>query len=141
MKSTPAATSSAAAAFEEILESALEQRNVFAALFVDFREICRQLEENESSPNELESERLLDIQSQILHAAAKLPAKSIDELVYKLALWRWDSSHLDGPHGADHRADKVAYSVFCDLAMLTGIDTVKTRHDLKMANDKPPADD
>ncbi len=70
------------------------------------------------------SASLLDAQTVLMRTAASLPARSMRDLVFKLALWRWDAPELDRPIEEMTRADAVAYSTFRDLARILGDSSV-----------------
>ena len=55
-----------------------------------------------------------------MRTAATLPARCTRDLLYKLALWRWDAADLDQPVEDMNRADAVLYSVFMDLVKMLG---------------------
>lgn len=78
----------------------------------------------EITPNETgaesDAEKLLDAQADIMAAAAKIPASDLRDVMFKLAIWRWDSSDLDQQMEAMHRGDAVVFSAFCDLAAMSG---------------------
>lgn len=63
---------------------------------------------------------LIEAQSVVIRLAAALPARTVKDLLYKLALWRWDSAELDRPIETMNRADAIAYSAFLDLAEMLG---------------------
>lgn len=60
-----------------------------------------------------------DAQSVLMAQAASYHAHSVREVLYKLALWRWDSPDVEDPQSLA-RYDAVAYSAFRDLARLLG---------------------
>ena len=48
----------------------------------------------------------------------------MNDLLYKLALWRWDSADLDVAVEDMTRANAIAYSAFRDLAKMLGDNAV-----------------
>jgi len=65
-------------------------------------------------------EGMIEAQTAAINTAAALPARSMRDLLFKLALWRWDSPDLEMPIGEMNRADAIAYSAFRDLAAILG---------------------
>ena len=63
---------------------------------------------------------LIRAQSVILHIASVLPAASLTDALYKLALWRWDC--LDHPNLEQQRKNAVMHSAFRDIVSLAGED-------------------
>lgn len=98
-------------------------------LFAVFQKIENALtqEKNADAPEAATRiERLIEAQTVVIRTAATLPARTTKDLMYKLALWRWDAPDLDKPVEDMHRADAIAYSAFRDLAvMLSDNSTLK----------------
>jgi len=91
-------------------------------LFEVFRQIDSAIAECESG-NEAEDGRaasLIEAQTVIIRTAAALPARCMRDLLYKLAIWRWDAPELDQPVEEMGRADAIAYSAFLDLSKMLG---------------------
>ncbi len=63
---------------------------------------------------------LIEAQTIILRTAASLPARCPRDLLYKLAMWRWDAANLDQPMEDMNRADAIAYSAFLDIVKMLG---------------------
>lgn len=97
-------------------------------LFELFLEIEKWLgdarDESTESDTETEADQMIEAQSRIMFAAAAKKAHTPRELLYKLALWRWDKTDVDQALHDGRRADAVAYAVFRDLAEMTGDDSV-----------------
>lgn len=94
-------------------------------LFELFRKLDRELAGcGSGSDADERSASLIEAQSVLMRTAASLPARSMRDLVFKLALWRWDAPELDRPVEQMTRADAVAYSTFRDLARLLCDDVV-----------------
>lgn len=92
-------------------------------LFVLFVEIEKWLGNALGDPTdsaaEAEADRMIDAQSKIMRAAAIKKANTPRDILFKLALWRWDKADVDIALADGRRADAVAYSAFCDLAEMT----------------------
>ena len=80
-----------------------------------------------------EADILLQTQTVIIDLATKLKAKTVRDAVYKLALWRWDSSSLEESEDRK-RAEEAGLSAFLDLVDIVG------EHDALTAEDKSFAD-
>ena len=102
-------------------------------LFELFLEIEKWLgdarDESTESDTETEADQMIEAQSRIMFAAAAKKAHTPRELLYKLALWRWDKTDVDQALHDGRRADAVAYAVFRDLAEMTGDDSVLSTAD------------
>ena len=91
-------------------------------LFDVFRQIDAAIAEC-GSDDEAEQGRaasLIEAQTVIIRTAAALPARCMRDLLYKLAIWRWDAPELDQPVEDMGRADAIAYSAFLDLSKMLG---------------------
>ena len=86
-------------------------------LFQTFRKIDVELAECGAGAD-ARAANLIEAQTVVMRMAAALPARSMRDLVFKLALWRWDAPELERPIDEMTRADAVAYSTFRDLARL-----------------------
>ncbi|MBY0423175.1 MAG: hypothetical protein K2Q06_12790 [Parvularculaceae bacterium] len=64
--------------------------------------------------------------------AGHLPAKTVEDALYKLAFWRWEMSAAGTDIAAMRPADRIVYSVFRDLAALTGETSVLTDADHRL---------
>lgn len=111
----------------EIQKEALPQANLredhHEKLFDVFREIDSEIgrckPENESEDgSRLNS--LIEAQTIVLRTASSLPARCLRDLLYKLAMWRWDAADLDQPMEDMNRADAMAYSAFLDIVKMLG---------------------
>lgn len=63
---------------------------------------------------------LMEAQTVVVRTAAAVPARTMRDLLYKLALWRWDAPNLDKPTDEMCRGEAVAYSAFRDLVKALG---------------------
>ena len=70
-------------------------------------------------------------QTNLMELVASIEAKSLEDLAYKLALWRWDAPDLDDPSAAMSRCELVAYSAFRDLVNLTGLELLMKPEDIE----------
>lgn len=77
-----------------------------------------------------DADAILDAQTRLMSMAAHLPARSVEDVLYKLAFWRWDSCDLDTDFSALQRGDQIVYSAFRDLAVLTGDTAALTPADI-----------
>ncbi len=77
-----------------------------------------------------DADSILDAQTRLMAMASHLPAKSVEDVLYKLAFWRWDSGNLDADFSSLQRGDQIVYSAFRDLAALTGDRAVLTKADV-----------
>lgn len=76
------------------------------------------------------ADKITDAQAALMAFVAQQPAKTTEDVLYKLALWRWDSSDIAGEITALPPADQVLYSAFRDLVQMTGLRDVLTEEDL-----------
>ncbi|MBT8473807.1 MAG: hypothetical protein HKN14_13260 [Marinicaulis sp.] len=110
-----------------------DQKSCLKSLFEIFVKIEKSLDlaEESSSSRELEeiSGRLIEAQSHALQIAINIPARNARDLLYKLALWRWDAPEINGEHTDLKRYEAVTYSTFLDLAMIVGDDEVLKKMD------------
>lgn len=70
------------------------------------------------------ADTMIELQSTIMRAATERTANTVSDVLFKLALWRWDSVELDKTWGDMRRADHVAFSAFNDLATIAGDSSV-----------------
>ena len=63
---------------------------------------------------------LMEAQTVVVRTAAAVPARTMRDVLYKLALWRWDAPDLDKPTDEMCRGEAVAYSAFRDLVKALG---------------------
>ena len=97
-------------------------------LFDVFRQIDAAIGEckTEEAAADDAAENLIDAQSVVLRLAATMPARTSRDILYKLALWRWDAADVGQHAEGMNRADAIAYSAFLDLvAMLGARDVLK----------------
>lgn len=110
-----------------------DHKSCLKNLFEIFVKIEKALELAEESSNSKELEeisgRLIDAQSHALQIASKVRASSAKDLLYKLALWRWDAPEINGEYTDLKRYEAVMYSTFLDLAIIVGDDDVLKRMD------------
>ncbi|MEM8799149.1 MAG: hypothetical protein AAGF15_03620 [Pseudomonadota bacterium] len=98
--------------------------NDHRTLFEMYRDIAFELETEDGNAEGLES-----AQTALMQTSASRRAHTIHELLFKLALWRWDAPDLDIPMDQMTRYDAVAYSVFRDLAAMLCDTSVLTARD------------
>ncbi len=63
---------------------------------------------------------LVEAGTVVSRTAAALPARCMRDLLYKLAIWRWDTPNLEQPVEDVKHADAIAYSAFLDLSKMLG---------------------
>src|SRR3990167_3046694 len=90
-------------------------------LFNTFRACERNLDEyNRSSggaEDDVRADWVIEMQTIIMAKAAATPAATLNDVLLKLAMWRWDAPDLDEEMDAQ-RYDAMALSAFRDLARL-----------------------
>ncbi len=74
-------------------------------------------------------DKIIDAQDQVADAACQSRAKTFEDLLYKLAIWRADTPDFETLPAYGDRKDRIIYSVFRDLVTITGIEHVKTEVD------------
>lgn len=91
-------------------------------LFEVFRELDAAIAECEVGDEESDAKAtgLIEAQTVVIRTAAALPARCTRDLLYKLAIWRWDAPDLELPVEDMNRADAIAYSAFLDLSKMLG---------------------
>ncbi|WP_031554799.1 hypothetical protein [Parvularcula oceani] len=96
------------------------ENGLHADLLDLYKDIEERLETDQGEDEASEARRtgLLDMQEFILMVARETPARTLEQIVYKLALWRWHAPDLDGDELQP--SDAVARSSFDDLVGLTG---------------------
>lgn len=67
---------------------------------------------------------LIEAQTVVIRTAAAVPVRTTRDVLYKLALWRWEAPELDKSTDEMSRGDAVAYSAFRDLAKALGEENV-----------------
>ncbi|MEM9170268.1 MAG: hypothetical protein AAGC56_11515 [Pseudomonadota bacterium] len=80
-------------------------------------------------PDDEEADTVLTVQSVLLRTAATLSARTHREVLFKLALWRWDAIDANADIDAMTRDQAVAFSAFEDLAALLNEPSVRTLSD------------
>ncbi len=70
-------------------------------------------------------------QTNLMELVASVESKSLEDVAYKLALWRWDAPDLDDPSAGMSRCELVAYSAFRDLVNLTGLESLMKPEDIE----------
>ena len=76
--------------------------------------------------DEIETDRLCDVQSGLMESASRIRAINFRELLLKVAFWRWDSADINVEPENMSQADAIIYSVFRDLVLITKeYDTLK----------------
>lgn len=68
--------------------------------------------------DDMRADWVIEMQSLIMQKAAAIEADSLNGVLYKLALWRWDAPDLDVSNAELYRYDALAYSAFRDLAAI-----------------------
>ncbi len=79
---------------------------------------------------ETKADGLLEAQCVIMNAAASVDAHSIQDVLYKLALWRWFAPDLDHPADELEPLDAITYSAFRDLSHILKERSVLTDFDV-----------
>lgn len=113
------------------METQLEE---LFGLFLDAEEILKDY--NQSSGGAEDDKRadwVIEIESEIMAKAAKIPSDTVKGALYKLAMWRWDAADIDVPEGDMLRSNAVAYSAFRDLARLLKEERVLSPRDRRSA--------
>ncbi|MEM6851107.1 MAG: hypothetical protein AAF527_05240 [Pseudomonadota bacterium] len=82
-------------------------------LFQTYRKVRSDLK-----PDDAAADGLMKAQASLMRTSARLPARTVRELLFKLALWRWESPDIDGPVREMAVYDAVAYTAFLDLAVM-----------------------
>ncbi|MEQ8935103.1 MAG: hypothetical protein RIE56_04860 [Amphiplicatus sp.] len=70
-------------------------------------------------------------QTNLMELVASVEAKSLEDIAYKLALWRWDAPDLDDSSVGMSRCELVAYSAFRDLINMTGLESLMKPEDIE----------
>ncbi len=79
-------------------------------------------------------EKLIALNQHLLHRATKVSAENIEEIAYKLALWRWATIREKNDAPAFNNVnDEIVYSAFLDIARMTKTDVLKKGIDLEKA--------
>ncbi|MGF1542975.1 MAG: hypothetical protein ACFB00_00430 [Parvularculaceae bacterium] len=99
-----------------------------ARLFATYRNIETRIRKDDQTAS-----ALIAAQTFVMRNAASLPALTLEDLLYKLALWRWDAPDLDQPSDRMTRYDAVAYGAFRDFAAMMPTTPVLTEFDLGRA--------
>lgn len=89
------------------------RENHHEALFDVFRKIERDL-----SSGDKDRAALLSARDVLVRMSASLPARSPREILFKLALWRWTATNMDGPLDELDIHKAAALSAFRDLAAM-----------------------
>jgi hypothetical protein len=117
----------ASAKIDDIIEAYRLNPSRFSAhrrLFDLYRRIDLQLRpEDAATGNEELRSALLALKHKLFDQATEVPALSLTDLTYKLALSRWD--HPQRGDEAWSRGDRVAASVLQDLIAITGHDDAR----------------
>ncbi len=100
-------------------------------LFEIFQEIEAAIAERPTGDDDADANAsgLIEAQSVVIRTAAALPARCTRDLLFKLALWRWDAPDLEQPVEDMNRADAIAYSAFIDLSKMLGAQEVLKEFD------------
>jgi hypothetical protein len=83
---------------------------------------------------------LLEAQTMAIELACAVRARTLRDIVFKLALWRWDTPDL-GPDADMTRNEKAAYSAFRDLVAMTGEESALTVDDIEALLGESAAED
>ena len=86
----------------------------------------------------VDADKLLDAQSTLMSMAAHLPARSVEDVLYKLAFWRWDCLAEDVDIASLRRGDQIVLSAFRELAALTGESAALARMDARPTEPHSP---
>lgn len=81
-------------------------------------------------PTDRELAALVEAQTTIMNTSSILRARTIEDTLFKLALWRWDCLDRHRPETGLSRGESVAYSLFKDLAVSSMHRYVLTAGDL-----------
>lgn len=108
----------------EAAERSDAQEDHLEKLFNLFRQIDEVLADCSGEQGDAKAAGLIEAQTVIIRTAAVIQARCKRDLLYKLALWRWDAPDLDKPLEEMSRSDAILYSAFCDLAKTLGDETV-----------------
>ncbi|MBI1391680.1 MAG: hypothetical protein GC152_02955 [Alphaproteobacteria bacterium] len=100
-------------------------------LFAVYRDIDALLRDGEQS-----TQTLVQAMNETMRAAAEIPATTPREVLFKMALWRWDAPGIDYRLADLSRHDAVAYSAFRDLAGLLDEEAVMKDSDAERAQAK-----
>ena len=85
--------------------------------------------DGKSTEVEALAKKLEQTQDNLIELSSQLPAKSMDDILFKMALWRRHAAQID-PFDATMTGDeKLGYSVFRDLAFMCQRDDVFTNQD------------
>ncbi|MEE2691062.1 MAG: hypothetical protein VX640_05935 [Pseudomonadota bacterium] len=105
------------------------QTSQFESFFKIWLMLERQGELTEEAAEE--SEGAIPAQTNLMELVASVESKSMEDLAYKLALWRWDAPDIDATGTCMSRGDLVAYSAFRDLVKLTGLELLMRPEDIE----------
>ena len=72
---------------------------------------------------------LAEAKTVVMRTASALPARSVSDALYKLAIWRRDAANQNAVLDGMPPADAIAYSAFRDLARLLEDQSVLTEQD------------
>lgn len=103
-------------------------------MFRTWRDIEAKIAANEADVEEGAIEKADDdayrmAQKALMDTAAAIRGSSLEDILYKLALWRWEAGDLGASLDEMKRGDAMVYSAFRDLAELTGESDVVTERD------------
>ena len=113
-------------------------QSIQRALFTLWMDLENSLETVEEGPRassgstfdiERKLDEIIDAQDHVAKTACQSRAKTYEELLYKLAMWRLDTPDFESTPIQADRKDLIVYSVFRDLIKITGLDHVKTKTD------------
>ena len=74
---------------------------------------------------------IMEAPSALMHAAAGIPHSNFQDLLFKIAFWRWDATDLDDE---PQKSDAMVLSALGDMAEFTGETIVLTDHDTRTPN-------
>lgn len=119
-----------------------DKSNQLEILFKQWQRMQDKLSENAASsePDAQACDHALAAQTVLMRTAAVIPGANYRELLFKLALWRWDAPELATSVDQMERHEALVYSVFRDLVELTGETMVMTELDRKTKLLRDPGD-
>lgn len=74
--------------------------------------------EQKGLAEDADEDRYIDLQDIVISLMEVIPCQSLEDVLYKLAIWRWET--LDKDPDAAGRGERLAYSALRDIAAMTG---------------------
>ncbi len=104
--------------FQELTDLAVDapegEHSAHESLFAIYRDI-----ESRLTADDDDADNLIATQSVVVRSAAMLPARTVRDVLFKLALWRWDAPNIDTPIDEMMPYEAAAFSALNDLVDLT----------------------